>query len=76
VEGRRASVKDLLDELWKLGAGSPLTRQSINLCLSRNFPRHKEPEETLRKGLIAAGGFWEEFLAFGDGLATEADTLV
>jgi hypothetical protein len=31
---------------------------------------------TLRKGLLAAGGLGEKLLALGDGLATEADTLL
>lgn len=76
VEGGRASVDELLDEGRELGTGSPFTRESSGLFLSGNLAREKEPEEGFRKGLLAAGCSGKGVLALGDGLSTEADTLV
>lgn len=76
VEGGRASVEDLLNELGEVGAGSPLLGESLNLLLGGDLTGDEEPEETLREGLGTTGGLGEELLALGDGLATEADTLI
>ena len=76
VEGGRASVKDFLNELGEGGTGSPLLGKLGDLLLGGDLAGDKEPEETFGEGLGATGGLGEELLALGDGLATEADTLL
>lgn len=76
VEVGRAAVDELLNELGDLGAGSPVGRQVANLLLSRDLASQEKPEETLGEGLLAAGSLGEELLTFGNGLATETDTLL
>jgi hypothetical protein len=76
VEVGRAAVNQLLDELGNVGAGSPLGGQVADLLLGGDLAGEEEPEETLRKGLAAAGGLGEKVLALGDGLAAEANALL
>jgi hypothetical protein len=76
VEVGRAVVDELLDELGEVGAGSPLGGEGANLLLSGDLAGQEKPEETLGKRLLATGGLGEKLLALGDGLATEADTLL
>jgi hypothetical protein len=76
VQGRRASVKDFLDELGNGSASGPLLGESGNLLLGRDLTGDEQPEETFWEGLAATWSFGEEFLALGNGLATESDTLV
>ena len=76
VEVAGAAVDELLDELGDVGAGSPLGGQVADLLLGGDLAGEEEPEKTLRKRLLAAGGLGEQLLALGDGLAAEADTLL
>ncbi|RBQ93725.1 hypothetical protein VDGD_20346 [Verticillium dahliae] len=76
VQVGRAVVDELLDELGEVGTGGPLGGQVADLLLGRDLAGQEKPEETLGEGLLAAGGLGEKLLAFGDGLAAEADTLL
>lgn len=76
VEVAGAAVDQLLNELGDLGAGSPVGREVADLLLGGNLTGEEEPEETLGKGLAAAGGLGEDLLALGDGLAAETDALL
>lgn len=46
VKVGRAVVDELLDELGKIGAGSPLSGEVADLLLSRNLAGQEKPEET------------------------------
>jgi hypothetical protein len=46
VEGAWAAVDELLNELWHLGAGSPVGGQITDLLLGWNLAGEKKPEET------------------------------
>ena len=76
VEGGRASVEDLFDKLGESGASSPLLGEGFDLLLGGDLTGDQEPEETLGKGLGAAGGLGQELLALGDGLSAETDTFL
>jgi hypothetical protein len=76
VEVARAAVDELLDEAGNGRAGSPLGRQVADLLLGRNLTSEEEPEETLRKRLLATRSLGKKLLTFRNGLATEADTLL
>ena len=76
VEVAGAAVDKLLDKLGDVGAGSPLGRQVADLLLRGDLAGQEEPEKTLGKRLLAAGGLGEQLLALGDGLAAETDTLL
>ena len=76
VEGRRAAVEDLLDELRNGGAGGPVLGELGDLLLGGDLAGDEEPEETLGERLGAAGSLGEDLLDFGNGLAAEADTLL
>jgi hypothetical protein len=76
VEVVGAAVDELGDERGELAAGGPLGGQVADLLLRGDLAGEEEPEETLGEGLGAAGSLGEDLLALGDGLATEADTLL
>lgn len=76
VEGGRAAIKDLLDELRNSSTGSPVAREGLDLLLGWDLASKEEPEETLREGLRATRRLGERLLDLRDGLATEADTLI
>lgn len=76
MEGRRASVDEVLDELGDGRAGGPVGREGGTLLGSRDLTSEQEPEQSLGQGLVASGGLGEELLALGDGLAAETDALV
>jgi hypothetical protein len=76
VEVAWAAVDELLDELWNIGAGSPLSREIADLLLTWDLTGQKEPEETFWEWLLATWSLWEKLLAFWDGLASETDTLL
>lgn len=46
VEGGWAAVDDLLDELWNVGAGGPLSGEVADLLLTWDLTSQEEPEET------------------------------
>lgn len=66
VKGARAAVDELLNELGDIGASSPLRRQVADLLLGGDLASQQQPEETFRKGLLAAGGLGQELLNLGD----------
>lgn len=76
VEVVGAVVDELLDELGEVGAGSPLGGEVANLLLGRDLAGQEKPEETLGERLLATGSLGEKLLALGNGLATEANTLL
>ena len=76
VEVAGAAVDELLDELGDIGAGGPLGGEVADLLLGGDLAGQEEPEETFGEGLLAAGSLGELLLAFGDGAAAEADTLL
>jgi hypothetical protein len=76
VEGRRAGVDEVLDELGDRRPGGPVGREGGALLGGRDLTGQEEPEEGLGQGLVASGSLGEELLALGDGLAAEADALV
>lgn len=76
VEVAGAAVDELGDEAGNVAAGGPLGGEVADLLLRGDLAGKQKPEETLGKGLLATGGLGEEFLALGDGLAAEADTLL
>lgn len=76
VKSAWASVDELLDEAGDGSASSPISAESLDLLDTWNFAGEQEPEETLGKGFFAAGSLGQELLDLGDGLATEADTLL
>lgn len=46
MESAGAAVDELLDELGKVGASSPLGRQVADLLLSRDLTSQQQPKET------------------------------
>jgi len=76
VEVAGAAVDELLNELGDIGAGGPLSGQVADLLLGGDLASEEEPEKTLRKRLLTAGGLGEQLLALGDSLAAETDTLL
>ncbi len=58
-----------------LGSFGKLVNQGISLCLGRNLTGDQKPQQSLRQGLCAVLGSGELLLAFGDGIAPEADSL-
>jgi hypothetical protein len=76
VESRRASVKDLLNKLRNSSTRSPVFGELIDLLLGGDLSSDQKPEETLRKRLLATGGFRKSLLNFGDGLAAETNSLL
>ena len=76
MERGRAAVENLLDEGGKGSASGPVLGEGGNLLLSGNLTGEEKPEKTLRKRLGSTGSFGEEFLAFGNGLSAEANTLL
>ena len=76
VEGAWTCVNDLLDELRKCCASGPISTKASDLLGGGYFSGQKQPEKTLRKGLVAARCLGKQLLALRDALATEADTLL
>jgi len=76
VEGVWAAVEKLLNELWHVRAGSPLSGQALDLSLSWDLTGQEEPEDTFWEWLLTIWALWKELLAFWDSLSTEADTLL
>lgn len=66
VEGARAAVDELLNELGDIRAGSPLSRQVADLLLGGDLAGQQKPEETLRQRLLASGSLGQELLNLGD----------
>lgn len=76
MQRRRTSVENLLYELGNGGARGPVLAELGDLLCGGDFAGQKEPEEALWERLVAALCFGQESLALGDGLATEADSLI
>jgi hypothetical protein len=71
-----APVEDLLHEIRNRSTRGPVLRELGDLLIRRDFAGDKQPKETLRKGLRATWRLRKLLLNLGDGLATEANTLV
>lgn len=76
VEGGRASVQNLLNELRDGRTGSPIPGQFSNLLLGGDLAGKEQPEKTFWQGLGATRCAGKELLDFGDSLAAEADALI
>ena len=76
VEGRRAVVEELLDELGDGATGGPVLGEDAGLLDGGDLSGEEEPEEGLREGLVTTRGTGELGLALGDGLATETNSLL
>ena len=76
MEGRRATVEDLLNEGGNGCTGSPVLGECGDLLLGGDLAGEKQPEETFGKGLGPAGGLGKGCLDLRNRLATEADTLL
>jgi hypothetical protein len=76
VEIGWAAIDELGNKGWNIRPGGPLSGEVADLLLGWNLTGQQEPKETFRQRFLTTGGFGEKLLAFGDGLATEADTLL
>ena len=76
VQSGWAPVEELLHEFRDRGACGPVLRELNNLLMRWDFSGDEEPEETLRKGFRATWSLGKLLLNLGDGLATEANTLL
>lgn len=76
VEGGWAAVDQLLDELWNVGAGGPVSGQVTDLLLGWDLAGKEEPEKTLWKWLLSTWCLWKLVLALWDGQSAETDTLL
>lgn len=76
VEGSWAAVDELLNELWNIGAGGPVSREVADLLLGRDLAGKEKPEKTLWKWLLSAWCLWKLLLALWDGQSAETDTLL
>lgn len=72
MEGGRAGVDEVLDELGDGRPGGPVGREGGALLGGGDLSGQEEPEESLGKGLVASGSLGEELLALGDGLSSAA----
>jgi hypothetical protein len=76
VESLGATVDDFLNELGDIRAGSPLSRELLDLFLGGDFTSDQEPEERFRQGFLTTISGRQFLLALWDGLATETNTLL
>ena len=70
MQGRRARVDEILNELGDSSSSSPVGGESGALLLSRDLSGEEEPEESLRERLVSSGSLGKELLALGDGLTS------
>lgn len=73
MEGGRAGVDEVLDELGDGRPGGPVGGEGGALLGGGDLSGQEEPEESLGKGLVASGSLGEELLALGDGLSSAAE---
>ena len=66
VEVAWAAVDELLDVLWKLGAGGPLGGEVADLLLRWNLTSKEKPKETFWEWLLTTLGLWKNLLALWD----------
>ena len=76
VEGRRAAVDEVLNELGEGAASSPVLAEFGDLLLGGDLASNEQPEESFGQRLVTTGRLRKEVAAFGDAVATEADTLL
>lgn len=69
-------VEHLGDVRWEASSLVPLVGESLGLLDGGNLAGDKEPEKSFGEGLATFDGGREEVLAFGDGLASESDSLI
>ena len=67
---------EVLDPRGDVRARRPLRAQALDLCGRRDFTGEEQPEHAFRQGLAAGLGGGKKLLAFGDGIASEADALL
>ena len=75
MEGVGAAVEDILNVGGDGRTGGPFLGKTLDLLGSGDLAGDQEPEKTFRERFLATFGFGEELLAFGNGVATETDTL-
>ena len=71
-----AAVDELFDELGKVGASSPVSREVSDLLFAWDLAGEEQPEKTFWKGFLSTRSLREDFLAFWNGLPPESDTLL
>lgn len=71
-----AVVEQVDDVLGEGTAGVELLGKRLDLLLGGDLTSEKEPEQTLRKGLLTTLGLGQLGRALGDGQTAEADTLI
>ena len=71
-----AAVDELFDELGKVGASSPVSREVSDLLFAGDLAGEEQPEKTFWKGFLSTRSLGEDFLAFWNGLPPESDTLL
>ena len=76
MEGRRAAVDEILNELGEGAASGPVLAEFGDLLLGGDLASNEQPEETFGQRLVTTGRLREEVATFGDAVATEADTLL
>lgn len=76
VQRIRASVNQVFHKLGQFPAGGPFGGQALDLFRGGDFTGDEEPEEGFGQGFGSTGCGGELGLAFGDGQASESDTLV
>lgn len=69
-------VEQVDDVLGEGTAGVELLGKRLDLLLGGDLTSEKEPEQTLRKGLLTTLGLGQLGRALGDGQTAEADTLI
>jgi len=69
-------IEHLSDVRWEASSLVPLVGERLSLLGGWNFAGNKEPEKSFGKRFATFDGGWKKILAFGDGLASESDTLV
>jgi hypothetical protein len=76
VQSGWAPVEDLLHKIRNRSACGPVFRELSDLLICWDLASDEEPKKTLRKGLRATWSLRKLLLNLGDGLATEAYTLL
>lgn len=61
--------------LWDIAPVDPLLLKPVDFLIGWDFTNEHEPEQPFRQRLLAIDIFGEFFLKFGNGVATEADSV-
>lgn len=76
MQSAGAAVDKLLHERGKRSTSGPFSAETADLLFGWDFTSKEEPEETFGKRLVASWSLGKGLLDVGDGVATEADTLL